>query len=362
MMDQPGPPMDGVAERKDCNSVEEFLHEIDPLNVRYHRQHIFRGVRLSTMPLIPSALRQAPVSTNGLQLILNRLRYKDAPASLVTEFKLLRKFYWTLNQNGLAVPDDTTELRRLFRDTGEDLLTKTHSDDTAFWPPPSIDGLLGLAQHYGIPTRLLDWTRNPFHAAYFAAIGAVRCLTKLPDDQFLASDQRIAVWALSSEAMGFLGVSPFTHQDRIMEIVIVSGATNPNLYAQRGLFTVMRSKIAKYDPNFERLALNQQFRQLTNYLKEDDANKWLVRPFTLVTLPILLAPELAPKLAQLGVTAATAFPDFQGAAKSVLEEPMVDWVQQRLAAIGKKELDRRSKSAMPAPFARLPSLPEGEEK
>jgi hypothetical protein len=37
------------------------------------------------------------------------------------------------------------------------------------WFAPSIWGAIAVARHYGVPTRLLDWTRNVSVAAFFAA-------------------------------------------------------------------------------------------------------------------------------------------------------------------------------------------------
>jgi hypothetical protein len=83
----------------------------------------------------------------------------------------------------------------------------------------SVEEMLSAAQHYGMPTRLLDWTSNPFVAAYFAFSGAA-----------LRNQMRgsVAIWAIDTK-------SKLIHTDLGLNIFPASG--NDRADVQKGFFT-----------------------------------------------------------------------------------------------------------------------------
>src|SRR5580658_4507268 len=83
---------------------------------------------------------------------------------------------------------------------------------------------LALAQHHGLPTRLLDWTTNPLIACFFAVTGEPR-------------DSDAKVFAIRpSETINIVDQNdPFSVPD---VGVILPGAVASRIVSQRGVFTV----------------------------------------------------------------------------------------------------------------------------
>ncbi|MBI2480004.1 MAG: FRG domain-containing protein [Planctomycetia bacterium] len=302
-----------LSDRVDCKSVGDFLLAISPLFGCYSsasppNRNLYRGHSKFSYKLRPSALRwpnnQPP----------------DIEQQLMPEIQSIGSFFRFADASGLEIPGDGILAREMFGGgpyTDHETLRQV-MDNRISWPPTELLPLFAIAQHHGINTRLLDWSRAALVAAYFAAISAAKRVhgtkppVKSPDDNLLC------VWVLHKVL-----VEMETRQRRFgrtrLEFVTVPTATNSNLWAQKGEFTLVQS-----------VTMNSEAKHVNDYTSDvtlDEVAKPLPgglsegfqAPLTCVTLPCELAPNLLFHLAHCGVTASSVFPGFGGVAAAVRE-------------------------------------------
>ena len=241
---------------------------------------MFRGHSCDTYALLPSALRD-----NSKALIdLNPYPINENRDQVWAEREVLKNFLEVGDAIGLTLPEDTQALRRWF-----DLPVEA----CRLWPPNEIRSLMALAQHHGVPTRLLDWTRSPLKAAWFAATEAAA-----------SNDQSglLSVWALSLELLEMIGNEP-----KPFSIITAPSATNSNLRAQEGVFTLAHQISCDQQP-IDRTPFDELLRSSFSKHQVKAPGPWFHR----VTLPRSQAADLEFGLAMEGVTRATLFPDFYG--------------------------------------------------
>jgi len=156
-----------------------------------------------------------------------------------------------------------------------------------------------MAQHHGLPTRLLDWTMSGLAALWFAVRKPYK--PHEVEDPYerveeFAKEGYGVVWVLCPELEDFLpnppADSPFDNHSRTR--IYRPRMTSPRIVSQSGVFTV--HKILKEGEAFGPLERNPAYQ-----------NKLVKFSFSARSFP-----QIRKDLGLLGVTAASMFPDLDG--------------------------------------------------
>ncbi|MFT0475511.1 FRG domain-containing protein [Pseudomonas antarctica] len=268
-------------------TAEDLLNFVSPLNPFWDaEQYIFRGQPSDKYKLTPSICRRGEDSFGYGS---PRKAFADTVSRQVHyELEVISRFLNGCDRSGLVVPGYTQEIKRQLAHERASFLTASRS-----WPLPEMYAIMAVAQHYDVPTRLLDWTERSFVACYFAASSA----------KFEVDSQgmpRIAIWALDTM---------HSKDWQTVSIIRTPGGTSRNQAAQSGLFTTHNVRESSLTDYYQPEAL-EDVQEI--YGVGNTASSLLK-----ITLPLFEAPVLLLLCSKLGVDGSTLFPGYHGVAKSV---------------------------------------------
>ncbi len=169
---------------------------------------------------------------------------------------------------------------------------------------------LFLMQHFGVPTRLLDWTENPFVALFFALNGAKKDAGGIYQEDSSVWILWPKLWngvalshlsydgiALSTNDENLKGYTPEGITNLVHPVAILGAHNSPRIVAQRGVFTIFGVGLEPMEESYEKNVFTNSLNKLT--------------------IPKAAIAGLNEQLFKIGITDSVVFPDLDGLAREI---------------------------------------------
>ena len=233
---------------------------------------LFRGHSTTKYELIPSGLREG-----GLEWLKS-----FEPVGKDHGLGALSQFYRRATELGLDLPRVATTTHHFLMNPkiGEAVLLGAHDRQG------ELKELWSVAQHYGLRTKLLDWSRSSGVGMTFAAQGALRMIERCleestccrrenldfeQDQRHYLENKRLSVWIINRDGVeqmnsllnGSYRKSDYTESEFSCYVDFVEPPTqsNKNIVSQLGAFTILNLAIknTKYRHLEERIVSLNEF-------------------------------------------------------------------------------------------------------